>query len=486
MAAFIGRTERGPVNEPVPVGSFERYRRIFGGHCDFSFLSQALQHYFLHGGVEAVVVRVTNRATRAALNVPAQRQSLKLQARQPGSHEFLRVSIDYDGIEEAADCFNLVVQKLAAKDSHVVEDQELFPALSVDPASRRFVVDALRKSRLVRLAGPVPGARPDATRASHPGHPIPYIEMSHVGTDGDELTDYDIVGSNREGTGLFAFERGARFDLLCIPPAPHAELGLTTFVAAERYCERRRALLIWDPPEAWTTATDAIAGARQFSCVGRNAMTYFPRVRGRGDALRFPGGIPACGAIAGELARADAAGVWRAASPVALKNTYTTVCDVGDRAAATLKQLGVNAFVAAGGRTELRGDATLAGPGAASSLWRSLRRRRLLLFILNSIEQATVWVAERVESAYAPTALERQVQTFLERLFEQGALAGATAEQALQVRADRTLAPAAGVTLRVGFALQTPHEMLVYEYHYDRTGTLLRYAPGLEAERLIG
>jgi hypothetical protein len=486
VTAFIGRTERGPINEPVAVGSFERYRRIFGGHCDFSFVSHAVQHYFLHGGAEAVVVRVANRATRAAMDVPAQRQSLKLQARQPGSHEFLRVSIDYDGVEEVPDCFNLVVQKLAGKESHVVEDQELFPALSVDPASRRFVVDALKKSRLVRLAGPVPGARPDATRAGHPGHPIPYIEMSRVGTDGDELTDYDIIGSNREGTGLFAFERGARFDLLCIPPAPGGELGLTTFVAAERYCERRRAFLIWDPPAAWRTASDAIAGARQFSCVGRNAMTYFPRVRGRGDAVRFPNGLPACGAVAGALARTDAAGIWRAAAPAALKNTHTAVCDVGDRAAATLKRLGINAFVAAGGRTELCGDVTLAGPGAASSLWRSLRRRRLLLFILNSIEQATAWVAERIESAYSPAALERQVQTFLERLFEQGALAGRTADQALHVRAARTPAPAAGVTLRVGFALQKPHEMLVYEYHYDRSGTLLRYAAGLEAERLIG
>jgi hypothetical protein len=109
VVAFIGRTERGPLNEPVVIKTFEAFSRIFGGHTTFSFVSIAVQHFFWHGGETAVIVRVANRATRATLEIPAGREMLRLQARQPGSREHLRVSVDYDRVERTPDKFNLVI-----------------------------------------------------------------------------------------------------------------------------------------------------------------------------------------------------------------------------------------------------------------------------------------------------------------------------------------------------------------------------------------
>ena len=86
VVAFIGRTERGPLNEPVRVKGFDEFSRIFGGPTAFSFVSLAVQHFFSHGGEAAVVVRVANRATRAMLDVPAGREILRLAGaptRQP-------------------------------------------------------------------------------------------------------------------------------------------------------------------------------------------------------------------------------------------------------------------------------------------------------------------------------------------------------------------------------------------------------------------
>ncbi|HUQ51141.1 MAG TPA: hypothetical protein VM692_02900, partial [Gammaproteobacteria bacterium] len=107
VVAFIGRAERGPLNEPVVIKGFEQFSRVFGGHTSFSFLSLAVQHFFWHGGETAVVVRVANRATRATLELAAGREVLRLQARQPGSREHLRVSVDYDRVERTPDKFNL-------------------------------------------------------------------------------------------------------------------------------------------------------------------------------------------------------------------------------------------------------------------------------------------------------------------------------------------------------------------------------------------
>jgi len=301
VVAFIGRTERGPLNEPVTLKSFDDYRRVFGGHCTFSFVSFAVQHFFLHGGEAAVVVRVANRATRALLEVPAGTEALLLQARQPGSREFLRASVDYDRVEASQDRFNLVVQRLGRPGSQLVDDQELFESLSMDATDERFVVDALHDSELVRLIGPLPLTRPDATRPTRPGEPVPYLAAAASGTDGEELTDYDVIGSNSEGTGLFALDRCEQVDLVCVPSPPGHDLGSTSFVAATRYCERRRALLIWDPPWSWSSASAAVFGVRTSDLISRHAVSYFPRVLPRADAGRYAHGMPACGAVAGLL-----------------------------------------------------------------------------------------------------------------------------------------------------------------------------------------
>ena len=134
VAAFIGRAERGPVNQCVSIRSYNHFRQVFGGHAVFSFVSHAVQHFFLHGGKSAVVVRVANRANRSLIRILAGDQFLELEARNPGAREFLRVSVDYDGVETRPDRFNLVVQRLSRPGSQLVEDQEIFPLASVDPS----------------------------------------------------------------------------------------------------------------------------------------------------------------------------------------------------------------------------------------------------------------------------------------------------------------------------------------------------------------
>jgi len=293
IVAFIGRTERGPLNEPVAIKGYEEFSRVFGGHVSFSFVSLAVQHFFWHGGEVATVVRVANRATRATLDIPAGREVLRLQARQPGSREHLRVSIDYDRVERTLDKFNLVIQRVSRAGSQLVEDQEVFGGLSMDPTDERFIVDALQDSELVRLVGPLPSHRPTATVQSSPGQPIPYITVKQAGSDGEDLTDYDVIGSNSEGTGLFALDALERVDLVCVPSPPGRELGSTSFLAATRYCERRRAMLVWDPPWSWTSADAAVLALRTSAHASRHAVTYFPRVRPRGDLGRYEAGIPA-------------------------------------------------------------------------------------------------------------------------------------------------------------------------------------------------
>jgi phage tail sheath protein FI len=491
IVAFIGRTERGPLNEPVAVKAFEEFSRVFGGHTSLSFVSLAVQHFFWHGGEAAVVVRVANRATRATLDVPSGRgEILRLQARQPGSREHLRVSVDYDRVERTPDKFNLVIQRVSRAGSQLVDDQEVFDGLSMDPTDERFIVDALHGSELVRLVGPLPTYRPAATAPAHPGQPIPYITVKQAGADGEELTDYDVIGSNAEGTGLFALDRCERIDLVCVPSPPERDLGSTSFLAATRYCERRRALLVWDPPWAWTSSDSAVLGLRASGQASRHAVTYFPRVRPRGDLGRYASGLPACGVVAGMLARCDQAGVWHRMPPVdtTLKGGLAPLAEVGQAQAATLQRMGVNTFARLlPGVAALQGNMTFAGPTTVDSLWQSLSASRLAAFIVRSIESKTRWVFTAEQPDQLAADLERQVWVFLSRLRQHGAFAGATPDQAFFVRTsaggdarDITIA------LRIGFAPRAPREFVTYDFRYHAASLTTEVRPVRDAERHLG
>jgi phage tail sheath protein FI len=494
VVAFIGRTERGPLNEPVVIKSFENFSRVFGGHTSFSFVSLAVQHFFGHGGEIAVVVRVANRATRATLELPAGREVLRLQARQPGSREHLRVSVDYDRVERTPDKFNLVVQRVGRPGSQLVDDQEVFDALSMDPTDERFIVDALQESELVRLVGPLPSYRPAPTRAASPGQPIPYISVKQPGSDGEELTDYDIIGSNAEGTGLFALDRCERIDLICLPSPPGRDHGSTSFVAAARYCERRRALLVWDPPWSWTSTDSAVLALRASGQTSRHAVTYFPRVRPRGDLGRYAAGMPACGVVAGMLARCDQGGVWHRMPPVdtTLKGGLAPVLEIAQKQAATLQRMGLNTFIRLQpGVAALQGNVSFAGAGALDTLAQNLAVGRLTLFVLRSIEEQTRWVftAERPDQLAAD--LERQVWIFLSRLKQRGALAGATPDQAFYVRTSVAPEPMGegrdvAVALRVGFAPRAPSEFVAYDFSYHASSLTTEVRPARDAERHLG
>jgi uncharacterized protein len=495
VVAFVGRTERGPLNEPVAIKTFDHYRRVFGGHCSFSFVSFAVQHFFQHGGEAAVVVRVANRAARALLEVPAGAEVLKLQARQPGSREFLRVSVDYDRCERDRDRFNLVIQRLGRPGSQLVDDQELFEGLSISPEADRFVVDALQDSELVRLIGPLPLTRPEATRSARPGEPIPYLAATVAGTDGEELTDYDVIGSNSEGTGIFALDRCEQVDLLCIPSPPGRDLGSTSFVAATRYCERRRALLVWDPPWVWSSPSAALLGIRTSAQASRSALTYFPRVRPRGDLGRYKDGMPASGAVAGLIARSDRRGVWHSlpAEETTLKGNLSALTDIDAPQALALQRAGFNAFVRTQpGVAALQGNVSFAALTSAESCWRTLSVARLTSFVLRSIERYTRWVFAAERSDELAADLERQVWIFLARLQQRGALTGRTPEQGFFVRTQAPRVDSGGapsgvaITLRIGFAPERANEFLTYDFRFREATMTTEVVPVAGAERRLG
>ena len=84
VAAFVGRTLKGPVNRPVLVASFAEFQQHFGGLWQPSTLSYAVEQFFENGGGSAYIVRVVNGAKPPTLTLPADGSQLRLVGAQSG------------------------------------------------------------------------------------------------------------------------------------------------------------------------------------------------------------------------------------------------------------------------------------------------------------------------------------------------------------------------------------------------------------------
>ena len=86
LTGFVGITERGPIDTPVLISSFDEYIKIFGsfdtaGHLPFSVYS-----YFKCGGAECVIVRIADiaNARKASLELPCDSGNVSLEAKTEG------------------------------------------------------------------------------------------------------------------------------------------------------------------------------------------------------------------------------------------------------------------------------------------------------------------------------------------------------------------------------------------------------------------
>ena len=466
VVAFVGRCRKGPINEPIAIHSLADYQRVFGGLWEHSTLSFALEQFFEQGGTRALVVRVVSEGRAPTIDLPAGEQRLVLSGLCPGRNEYLRASVDHDGIgNQDEDLFNLVVQRVRQRGSELVETQEIFRRVSILGGSAREVSRILSASRLVRVAGPLPARRPDITRGSEPRALIGYVECNNDGEDGEPLSDYDLIGSESRRSGIFALEGGPRFDFLCIPPpARNRDPGMSVLVVGARFCRRHHALLLVDPPLAWTSTQRALDQIRDWPFHSADALMFFPRLTALNRLTGNHETFAPCAAAAALIVRDDAtrAHLWQESEePALLRPGIQPALWVDRLQRHQLSQLGINALRATRrpSRDEV-GLCTLAGESAASADARWLGTRRLQLDLCASIECGTRWVSIDGNTQRTRERVARQVENFLREQAESGAFAGTERNRHFYVLCDERLngpAEQAHGIFRLLFGYQSAH-----------------------------
>ncbi len=423
-AAFVGRALRGPLNTPVLVQNFAGFRRRFGDIWNRSSLGPAVRQFFSHGGKRLYIVRVANSARGALICLPASGSALVLRAVEPGSTELIRAAVDYDGIE-GDELFNLALQRIDPATEMVV-DQELFQCLSFREESDDFVGDALLTSTLAHAEHPYPTHRPESTLRKGRSFETDYIGAAQAGTDGVDLSGYDLIGSRKARTGLFALEEVDDLDLLYLPaPAKNVDIGPAAVLAAEQFCREQGAMLLVDPLAEWQTAEDAVQGVRDLGYASPNMLGYFPRVRQQksGDEPARPAG----GAIAGLLCKQDRTyGPWQSLDQqgMGLDRKLAPAVELDEEEAHLLNRAGLNVVTPGpAGRARICGCVTMSRGSEAHREFTSLAVRRFCLRVVNTIARASRWAVFEPRDQTLANRIRGQVLTYFACLNDLGAFA---------------------------------------------------------------
>ncbi|MDQ2922302.1 MAG: phage tail sheath subtilisin-like domain-containing protein [Acidobacteriota bacterium] len=507
ITAFIGRAVRGQIDEATTINSFAEYERNFGGLSLISPMSFAVRGFYLNGGSQAVIVRVINGGATARATLPTAVASppssnppgnnLFLDASSPGSWgNNLSVLVDHNtkdkGLSNAdPTLFNITVSEIDPTTNQVVASEK-FLNVSSSASNPRFVAKVLEQgSSLLRVpkdaggAFLMPNARPRETvvQASPPVSPPVPATSSPVkatgGSDGSDVTQAQFIGAGMEDPkkGLYALAKADLFNLLCIPPfSSTTDVTVALVGEAAAYCEKRRAMLIVDPPSSWTTKKTA---KDQFSdpntdFVGTRsnyAALFFPRIK-QSNPLRdnqVEEFVP-CGAVSGVFARTDAQrGVWKApagqeASLVGVPQLSVSLTDDEN---GELNPLGVNCLRAFPliGRV-VWGSRTLEGADQLASEWKYVPVRRTALYIEESLYRGTKWVVFEPNDEPLWDQIRLNVGAFMQNLFRQGAFQGKTPREAYFVKCDKETTTQNDINLGivnilVGFAPLKPAEFVI-------------------------
>lgn len=244
---------------------------------------------------------------------------------------------------------------------------------------------------------------------------------------------------------------------------------------ALRHCAELRdrfCLLDLPSPESLDSAVDGFRAAVP-GTDGAWGAAYTPWLELPSGAL-----VPPSGAIAGIYARVDRSyGVWKAPANEAVTGIAGLAHDIDDLQQQSLNEdvatgLSINAIRSfAGAGTLVWGSRTLAGN---DNEWRYVPVRRTAIYLEQSLRSSTDWVVFEPNVEPLWTELRTRVDTFFRGLWQQGALQGATPEEAYFVRVGLgdTMTEAdldAGrVRLVYGFAPLRPAEFIVAELTWER------------------
>jgi Bacteriophage tail sheath protein len=457
---FLGETERGPTY-PQLVTSFPEYKRVFGGFFGATkYLPYAVDGFFGNGGKRAFVARIVDKEdalsaeqnlgsvliTAVGEGVWGNRVAFRVKAASTEPSGF-RLQVHYwkagtvpaapvdPSPSTAAEVEATRAQLRLQEPPQLSED---FDDLVLDEASPNFVEKRVANGlsmlvELRRLAG---------NDAPPPAGDLTFLAGGADGADVD-LDDYKgrvepnpLTGQKR--SGLAALDETPFEDVAIIyAPDAFAEPGLPEALMTHCESDKYRFLILDAPSRLAQIGTiDPRSGQPDGARPSQYAAFYYPWIKvfdADSGARKL---VPPGGHVAGIYARTDIErGVFKAPANEIVRGALELEFEVTDGGQSILNPRGVNAIRAFPGRgRRVWGARTLSD----NTLWKYVNVRRLFIFIEASIFRGTQWVVFEPNDQRLWGRVKQTITEFLRTQWREGALFGATEEEAFFVRVDRT------------------------------------------------
>jgi phage tail sheath protein FI len=205
------------------------------------------------------------------------------------------------------------------------------------------------------------------------------------------------------------------------------------------------------------------------------AGLYYPWIIARNPVNGKDELWPPSGHVTGIIARTDAQrGVHKAPANTNIRGALGLERRLTDQEQGDLNLMGINVLRVFPGQSQplVWGARTT----ATDTNWQYINIRRLFLFVEESIEEGIRWAIFEPNNLQLWQKLKRTLNEFLNRVWRDGALFGAKAEDAYYVRIDEALNPASEqalgrLNIEIGLRPSYPAEFIIVRIGIWRGGS---------------
>jgi phage tail sheath protein FI len=466
VAAFVGLAQRGPANTPLMVTNWTQFVTTFGDFMEGSYLAHAVYGFFLNGGTTAYVVRIgadgADGAPTARLELPSSTDKgqaafrvVALEAGAAGNDVSVEVG---DPSEPGEGVFKLVVTR--GSETEVYDNVTL-------KRGRSNVFTATKTSKLVRLEETAKGdvAPASGTKAVLTGGTSP---------NPTRVTPDEYVGNSADRTGFGGLEAVEEITMVAAPDLmalyQRGVIDLEGVKAVQlaimAHCELMGdRVAILDAPPDYNAQQVKEWRQDKAGYDSKYATLYWPWIKVFDPLSGQAKFVPPSGHVAGIWARNDdTRGVHKAPANEVVRGAISLALNLTKAEHDQLNPNGINCIRAFPGRgIRIWGARTISSDPA----WRYLNVRRLFNYIEESIFEGTQWVVFEPNDVRLWGRVKRTINSFLLRVWRDGALFGATPDQAFFVKCDAENNPpevrdAGQLIVDIGIAPVKPAEFVVF------------------------
>jgi phage tail sheath protein FI len=468
VAAFVGLAARGPANAPTLVTNWSQFTQTFGEFVENSYLAHAVYGYFLNGGGACYVVRVgadgAMPAAQAELasgkdkGTPAYRAT-SLEAGPAGND----ITIDIQPSSETSEStFKLVVNQGG-------KPVEVFDNVTSGKGKNNVITQVKATSKLIRLEEV--GTASAVERVPAQGS----MSLSGGGSSVPvRVTPDDYVGNSADRTGFAGLEAVDEVTMLSVPDlmAVYQQgiidlegvqaVQLAMIAHAELMGDR---VAILDAPPSLNAQQIKEWRVDKAGYDSKYATLYWPWVKVFDPLSGTAIFVPPSGHVAGIWARSDdTRGVHKAPANEVIRGAISLELNITKGEHDQLNPNGINCIRSFPGRgIRVWGARTI----SSDPSWRYLNVRRLFNFVEESIFEGTQWVVFEPNDQRLWGRVKRTINSFLLRVWRDGALFGATPDQAFFVKCDEENNPpevrdAGQLIVDIGIAPVKPAEFVVF------------------------